>query len=62
MTLPATMRALVLDTHGTLEQQLRVTAGKPVPVADAGHVVVRVRASPMPTCPACAWCAWARPR
>lgn len=45
MTLPATMRALVLDAHGTLEQQLRVTAGKPVPVADAGHVVVRVRAS-----------------
>ncbi|MBN9339085.1 MAG: zinc-binding dehydrogenase [Comamonadaceae bacterium] len=39
------MRALVLDAHGTLEQQLRVTAGKPVPVADAGHVVVRVRAS-----------------
>lgn len=38
------MRALVLDAHGTLDQ-LRVATDKAVPVADAGHVVVRVRAS-----------------
>jgi len=38
------MRALVLDAHGTLDQ-LRVATDKPVPVADAGHVVVRVGAS-----------------
>lgn len=38
------MRALLLDAHGSLDQ-LRVADDKAVPVADAGHVVVRVRAS-----------------
>lgn len=44
MTLPTSMRALVLDAHGTLDQ-LRVATDKRVPVADAGHVVVHVGAS-----------------
>ena len=39
------MKALVLDAHGTLEEQLRVVADKPVPKADEGHVVIRVGAS-----------------
>ena len=37
------MKALVLDAHGDLDQ-LKVTQ-KPRPRADAGHVVIRVRAS-----------------
>ncbi|KAF1042831.1 MAG: Crotonyl-CoA reductase [Herbaspirillum frisingense] len=44
MTLPSRMRALVLPAHGTLDQ-LQLVADKTVPVADAGHVVVRVGAS-----------------
>ncbi|GAB7549164.1 zinc-binding dehydrogenase [Cupriavidus sp. 8B] len=39
------MQALVLDAHGTLEEQLHVVANKPVPMADEGHVVIRVGAS-----------------
>ncbi|WP_221937718.1 MULTISPECIES: zinc-binding dehydrogenase [unclassified Variovorax] len=38
------MRALVLDAHGALDQ-LRVVTDRPVPRAQAGHVVVRVGAS-----------------
>jgi NADPH:quinone reductase-like Zn-dependent oxidoreductase len=38
------MKALVLRKHGGLEQ-LEVASDYPVPVADAGHVVIRVRAS-----------------
>jgi alcohol dehydrogenase len=39
-----TMKALVLDQHGGLDQ-LRVVTDKPVPAATAGHVVIRVGAS-----------------
>lgn len=39
-----TMKALVLDEHGDLDQ-LRVVTDKPVPTASAGHVVLRVGAS-----------------
>ena len=39
-----TMRALVLRQHGDLEQ-LQVVDDHPVPRADEGHVVIRVRAS-----------------
>src|SRR3954451_24170513 len=39
-----TMRALVLREHGGLDD-LALTSDYPVPVADAGHVVIRVRAS-----------------
>ena len=39
------MQALLLDAHGTLEDQLRVVADKPLPKADEGHVVIRVGAS-----------------
>lgn len=38
------MRALVLSQHGGLEN-LRLVNDHPVPQADAGHVVIRVRAS-----------------
>jgi len=38
------MKALLLDAHGTIDQ-LRLVSDKPVPSADAGHVVVRVGAS-----------------
>ena len=44
MSNPTTMRALVLDAHGALDQ-LRVVTDRPVPRAQAGHVVVRVGAS-----------------
>lgn len=40
----ATMRALVLDQHGGLEN-LKVVDDKPVPAATEGHVVIRVGAS-----------------
>jgi alcohol dehydrogenase len=39
-----TMRALVLRKHGGLDD-LALASDYPVPVADAGHVVIRVRAS-----------------
>jgi 2-desacetyl-2-hydroxyethyl bacteriochlorophyllide A dehydrogenase len=39
-----TMKALVLQAHGDLDQ-LKVVTDKAVPVATEGHVVVRVRAS-----------------
>jgi NADPH:quinone reductase-like Zn-dependent oxidoreductase len=39
-----TMRALVLRKHGGLDE-LALAGDYPVPVADAGHVVIRVRAS-----------------
>ncbi|MGO4153243.1 zinc-binding dehydrogenase [Cupriavidus sp. YAF13] len=39
------MQALVLDAHGTIKEQLHVVANKPVPMADEGHVVIRVGAS-----------------
>jgi alcohol dehydrogenase len=39
-----TMKALVLNAHGDLDQ-LRVVDDKPVPTATEGHVVIRVRAS-----------------
>ncbi|CAM3632572.1 SDR family NAD(P)-dependent oxidoreductase [Bordetella sputigena] len=39
-----TMKALVLDQHGGIEQ-LRVVTDKPVPTVTPGHVVIRVRAS-----------------
>ncbi|ANN66995.1 SDR family NAD(P)-dependent oxidoreductase [Bordetella bronchialis] len=39
-----TMKALVLDQHGGLDQ-LRVVTDKPVPAVVPGHVVIRVRAS-----------------
>ncbi|OZI60501.1 zinc-binding dehydrogenase [Bordetella genomosp. 11] len=39
-----TMKALVLDQHGGIEQ-LRVVNDKPVPAVTPGHVVIRVRAS-----------------
>jgi NADPH:quinone reductase-like Zn-dependent oxidoreductase len=39
-----TMKALVLRQHGELEQ-LHVVEDHPVPQADEGHVVIRVRAS-----------------
>lgn len=39
-----TMKALVLDQHGGLDQ-LKVVTDKPVPAATEGHVVIRVRAS-----------------
>src|SRR6202023_3709544 len=44
MSDPKTMRALVLRQHGDLEQ-LQVVEDHPVPRADEGHVVIRVRAS-----------------
>ncbi len=44
MTLPATMRALVLPRHGSLDE-LRLVQDHPVPRAVEGQVVVRVRAS-----------------
>src|ERR1700736_4523395 len=44
MSDPKTMRALVLRQHGDLDQ-LRVVEDHPVPRADEGHVVIRVRAS-----------------
>lgn len=40
----ATMRALVLDQHGGLED-LKIVDDKPVPTATEGHVVIRVGAS-----------------
>jgi|SRR5690625_1354525 len=40
----ATMRALVLDQHGGLEN-LKIVDDKPVPAATEGHVVIRVGAS-----------------
>ncbi|ARP81633.1 zinc-binding dehydrogenase [Bordetella genomosp. 8] len=39
-----TMKALVLDQHGGLDQ-LHVVTDKPVPAVTPGHVVIRVRAS-----------------
>ncbi|RAH97431.1 zinc-binding dehydrogenase [Acuticoccus sediminis] len=39
-----TMKALVLAEHGGIEN-LAVVTDKPVPTADEGHVVIRVRAS-----------------
>jgi alcohol dehydrogenase len=39
-----TMRALVLRRHGGLDE-LAVVSDHPRPIADAGHVVIRVRAS-----------------
>lgn len=39
-----TMKALVLDQHGGIDQ-LRVVNDKPVPAVTPGHVVIRVRAS-----------------
>jgi NADPH:quinone reductase-like Zn-dependent oxidoreductase len=39
-----TMRALLLRRHGGLDQ-LEVASDYPVPIADAGHAVIRVRAS-----------------
>lgn len=39
-----TMKALVLDQHGGLDQ-LRVVTDKPVPAVTPGHVLIRVRAS-----------------
>lgn len=39
-----TMKALLLSEHGDLDQ-LKVVTDKPVPVATAGHVVIRVGAS-----------------
>jgi NADPH:quinone reductase-like Zn-dependent oxidoreductase len=42
--LPKTMRALVLRRHGGLDA-LEVASDYPVPAADAGQVVIRVRAS-----------------
>src|ERR1700737_927520 len=39
-----TMRALLLRQHGDLDE-LRVVEDHPVPRADEGHVVIRVRAS-----------------
>jgi alcohol dehydrogenase len=44
MSVPKTMRALVLRQHGDLEQ-LQVIEDHPVPRADDGQVVIRVRAS-----------------
>lgn len=40
----ATMRALVLEAHGPLDN-LNIINDKPVPKAVAGHVVIRVKAS-----------------
>ena len=42
--IPSTMKALVLNEHGDLDQ-LHVVTDKPVPKATPGHVVIRVRAS-----------------
>jgi alcohol dehydrogenase len=42
--IPATMKALVLSAHGDLDQ-LQVVTDKPVPQAQPGGVVIRVRAS-----------------
>jgi alcohol dehydrogenase len=39
-----TMKALLLEQHGELDQ-LRVVTDKPIPTAAPGHVVIRVRAS-----------------
>jgi len=44
MSDPKTMRALVLRQHGDLDA-LQVVEDHPVPRADDGHVVIRVRAS-----------------
>jgi NADPH:quinone reductase-like Zn-dependent oxidoreductase len=44
MSRPKTMRALLLRQHGDLDQ-LQVVGDHPVPRADEGHVVIRVRAS-----------------
>jgi NADPH:quinone reductase-like Zn-dependent oxidoreductase len=44
VSLPSTMKALVLREHGDLDQ-LAVVSDKPVPQAAAGGVVIRVRAS-----------------
>ena len=40
----ATMKALVLRQHGSLDA-LEVITDRPLPRASAGHVVIRVRAS-----------------
>src|SRR3569833_764964 len=40
----ATLRALVLDAHCTLDN-LKIVNDKPIPKAAAGHVVIRVKAS-----------------
>lgn len=42
--MPGTMRALLLNQHGELDS-LKVVDSHPMPVADPGHVVIRVRAS-----------------
>jgi alcohol dehydrogenase len=44
LRMPETMRALLLRRHGDLDQ-LQIVADHPVPRADEGHVVIRVRAS-----------------
>src|SRR6201997_892534 len=44
MGIGKTMKALVLRQHGDLDQ-LQVVVDHPVPQADEGHVVIRVRAS-----------------
>jgi alcohol dehydrogenase len=44
MSVPNTMKALVLRQHGDLDA-LQVVDDHPVPRADEGHVVIRVRAS-----------------
>jgi NADPH:quinone reductase-like Zn-dependent oxidoreductase len=44
MSDPNTMKALVLRQHGDLDE-LQVVEDHPVPRADEGHVVIRVRAS-----------------
>ncbi|MBB2926722.1 alcohol dehydrogenase [Paraburkholderia silvatlantica] len=44
VSLPSTMKALVLRAHGDLDQ-LEVVSDKPVPQAGADGVVIRVRAS-----------------
>jgi NADPH:quinone reductase-like Zn-dependent oxidoreductase len=44
LRMPETMRALLLRQHGDLDQ-LQIVADHPVPRADEGHVVIRVRAS-----------------
>src|SRR3569623_300990 len=43
-SMSATMRALVLDAHGTLDN-LKIVEDKPIPKAVPGHVVIRVKAS-----------------
>src|SRR5262249_32442563 len=44
MGIPKTMRALVLRQHGDIDA-LQVVEDHPVPRADEGHAVIRVRAS-----------------